>query len=213
MKTFAVCMAIAGLVFVGMAVQMGVFYARPEVPKETVAAAAVELKPAASPRARFPQDLARAAQANPVPQAAEYAPSMEPHKLVFLKPSGAVHHWHPNVREEWQAETVEETELVVVVGTQRKQFVDHTTYPNGAPPITRYIFEAEVSVVEARTGKVLANRLFRNVPRPVNQIEAWETTAIGRSVSLQQVFGWVAGLSKVGFPEQHNPTPIITQVN
>jgi len=68
-------------------------------------------------------------------------------------------------------------------------------------------------VIEAKTGKILNNRLFRNVPRPIAHREAWETTLIGRAVSLQQVFSYVSRLSKTGFPEWHDPAPIVTQMD
>ena len=44
-------------------------------------------------------------------------------------------------------------------------------------------------------------------------VEAWETTSIGRAVSLQQVFNWVSKTSRYGFPEVHDPNPIVTQAD
>jgi hypothetical protein len=211
MKTVAVWSGISALAFVIIGAQMGVF----SKDRRGDDAETVEEQPAkpATPGATFPDDLAPAAQAKPVRAAADYKPNSDPHPVVFLRLNGTVHPWQETVREDWRADTVATTELAVVLGVPKKVFVDRTDYVGGAPSITRYIFELEVSVIEAKTGRILANRLFRNTPRPVQRREAWEITGIGKAVSQQQVFSWVSRLAKSGFPETHDPTPIITQVD
>jgi hypothetical protein len=211
MKTVAIWSGISALAFVIIGAQMGVFHKERRADDTEVA----EEKPvvASKPITKFPDDLAPAAQAKAVEVAAEYKPGPEPHPLIYLRLNGTVHPWQETVREDWQAETVATTELAVVLGVPKKVFVDRIDYPGGAPPITRYIYELEVSVIEAKTGRILANRLFRNTPRPVMKRESWETTAIGRAVSPQQVFGWVSRQAKAGFPETHDGTPIITQAD
>jgi hypothetical protein len=211
MKTIAIWSIVALIVFGAMAVQVGLFdnVSPPEDPPVQDDA------PPPPPKvvAKFPDDLAPAAQAKPVPAAAEYKPGNDVHRMIFLRVNGTVHPWQEALREDWQAETVAETELVVVVGSSRKQFISHHTYPNGAPPITRYMFEVEISVIEAKTGHILTNRLFRNDPRPINRVESWETTQIGRPVAVQQVAGWVQRTSKAGFPDPRDNTPIIQQAD
>lgn len=209
MKTVAMWSGVAAVVFVVTVLQMNSAQ-KHEAAEETPTATPVEAAPVAD---RFPEDLAAAARAQPVPAAAEYKFGPEPHRMVFLRVNGTLHPWHENLREDWKAETVRETELVVVAGTPTKRFVNRIVYGGNAPPIDRYIFELEISVIEAKTGKILHNRLFRNVPRPIQQREAWETTLIGRAVSLQQVFAYVSRLSKTGFPEMHDPNPIVTQMD
>jgi len=167
----------------------------------------------AAPKARFPRDLAPAAQAKPVPQAAEFKPGLDVHKLVFLAPAGDLHPWQERFDLDWQAERVEETELVVVIGSPKKYFINRIDYPNNAPPITRYQYEIEVSVVAAKTGDLLANVLFKNVPRPVMPRESWETTAIGRAVTAQQIFNWVSRRSKSGFGDAVETNPVVTQMD
>ncbi len=211
MKTIAIWSGIFAVIFVVMVLQttsMQTHEASEDTPTEPEKAAT-----APAVNARFPEDLVPAAQAKPVAAAAEYKPGPEPHLMAFLRVNGTLHPWQDNLREDWKAESVRETELVVVVGTPLKRFVNRVDYPGGAPPIDRYVYELEISVIEAKTGKILNNRLFRNVPRPIQRLEAWETTHIGRSVSLQQVFGYVSRLSKVGFSETHDPTPIVTQMD
>jgi hypothetical protein len=208
MKAIAIWSGIAGVVFVVTVLQMHTAQ-KHDGDDATTEAPAKE----AAVSAHFPEDLAPAAQAQPVPAAAEYKPGTQPHPMVFLRLNGTLHPWQEVVREDWRAESVRETELAVVVGTPRKMFVNRTEYPGGAPPIDRYVFELEISVIEAKSGKILHNRLFRNTPRPIAHREAWETMFIGRAVSLQQVFGYVSRLSKGGFPEAHDPSPIISQVD
>jgi hypothetical protein len=207
MKTVAVWSGIAAVIFIVMVLQMQRRDGTEETPSDS---APVEVD---TPVAHFPEDLAPAAKAQPVPAAAEYKPTNEPHLMAFMRVNGTLHPWQERLREDWKAESVRETELVVVVGTPLKRFINRIDYPNGAPPIDRYVFELEISVIEAKTGKILHNRFFRNVPRQVERMEAWETTTIGRTVSLQQVFNYVSRLSKAGFPEVHNPTPVVTQMD
>jgi hypothetical protein len=212
MKVIAIGMSVSALVFLAMALQMGLLHTAPSRDSESTTAE----QPVAATvkvRARFPEDLAPAARAQPVPEAADYKFGPAPHPMAFLKLNGDLHPWQEGMREEWQAESVGTTELVVVVGTPKRVFVNRIDYAGGAPPITRYIFELEISVIEAKTGRILANRLFRNLPRNIMQKEEWRTTAIGRTVSMQQVFAWVSQTSKSGFPSAHDPTPITLQVD
>ncbi len=208
MKTFMICSIVAGLAFAGMGYQTGLFRqftnAAQEDDTEDVDVprpAGVKAK-AKAVKTKFPQDLAPAARAKPVERAGEFKPGPEIHKLAFMKPDGSLHKWHEEIHDEWQAGSVEGTELVVVVGTMKKQFIQKITYPNNAPPITRSAYEVEVSVVEPKTGKVLAFRTFRNEPRGVYQVEDWATTAIGRPITWQVVFRWLSGMTKTGFPDE-----------
>jgi hypothetical protein len=165
-------------------------------------------------KAQFPRDLAPCARAEAAPQAAAYDPSAKIHRMAILKTTGALYQdWHDKLKDEWLAESVEDTSLVIVVGKQKKIFLEIIPYPNGAPPISRYKFELEASVIEAKTGKVLANRLFVNMPRNIVRIETWDTTAIGSPVEFRTVFNWAAAGARAGFPPVENPTPIVNVVN
>lgn len=220
MKGFAIFAIVGSVFFVAMGMQLGLFgnhrSSSDEVAQaepDTNGEKKVEKKKS---RARFPQDLAPAAQAKPVDIAAAFEAGDRPHKMVFMKPTGIAHAWqenHGDYREDWCAASVEETELVVVVGAARELKVSYHTYPNGAPPITRYQYEVEASVVEAKTGRVLANRRFVNMPRALRSRESWETTHIGAPVNYQTVFRWAAGIARVGPPSQPDFTPIINVIN
>ncbi len=217
MKTFMICTVVAGLAFLGMGYQTGMFRNltaqvqddgdEGDAPKPVAAKAKAKVV-----KSKFPEDLAPAARAKPVEKAGAFKPGPEVHKLVFMKPDGSLHKWQEEIHDEWQAGSVESTELVVVVGTMKKQFVQKITYPNNAPPITRYAFEVEVSVIEPRTGKIVAFRTFRNEPRQVFQVEDWATTAIGRPINWQTVFRWMSSMTKVGFPDEVDANAKIVNV-
>jgi hypothetical protein len=214
MKNFGLCAGIGALAFVLAGYQAGIFRDLPQ-PAPVENAPPVEQVETKKPaKARFPRDLAPAARAEPVPQAAVYDSSATFHRLAILKTNGELYQdWQDKLKEEWQAETIEDTALVLVLGAQRKIFVEIIPYPNGAPPISRYKFELEASVIEAKTGKVLANRLFVNMPRNIQRIETWNTTALGSPVEFRTVFYWVASGARAGFPPVENPTPIVNVVN
>src|SRR5262249_22767344 len=120
MKMVALWSAIVAFAFVAMSYHMGTFGFGRAHPVEP---SADEEKPE-SPKvtANSPNDLPPPAPAHPVPAAAPYNPGSEPHPLVFLRLSGVLHPWQETLREDWQAETVATTELVVVVGTPKKMF-------------------------------------------------------------------------------------------
>jgi hypothetical protein len=215
MKTFAMCGIVGALAFMIMGYQTGLFEDAPlsaEVPVANEEKIAKEEKKAAPPKARFPQDLARLVRQQPVAQAAGFNPTNKTHRLVILKPSGALHSWQEDIKEEWQAETVEQTELAVVVAPQTKTRVSRHTYPNGAPPIERFQWDLNAYIVDAKSGQVLATRRFQNIPRGLKEIEAWELTSIGQPVSFRSVFNWVASMSRSGFPQEDTDLPLVTVV-
>lgn len=215
MKTAVAFVMTSAAAFLFMGFQTGLFGpARTDLDDAEAVAVrkANEEKPAA--RSQFPQDLAPAARAQAVPTAAAFEVADKPHRIVFLKPNGAPHAWHAKAidyGEEWAGTSVENTELVVVVSPDVRTVVEHCTFVNG-PPIDREKWELEASVVEAKTGKVLASRRFINMPREIQNREAYETTSLGRPVRFVTVFEWVQRQSRLGFP-QPNAKPLVTVVD
>ena len=218
MKAYVICAFFCAIGFFAMGMQLGLFgnqqhsAAREEEPE---AEAEAERKPLLPKRAKFPEELALAARTQPVPIAADFKVSNEPHKMVFMRPNGALHPWHEDhagYHEDWHTERVEEAELVVVVGNSSKHAVEVIPYGNGAPPITRYRFQLEVSLVEAKTGKVLTYRSFHNLPRHARPREAWDLTAIGAPVSYHTVFRWAAEIAKFGPPASPILAPVVVNV-
>ncbi len=208
MKLFALLAGCGALAFLAMGYQAGLFENSPSA--KTFGEDAKEEKEKDVPHVCFPDALVEAGRGKPVPQAAEYKKGPGPHPLVFFNPQGELHSWHEITREEWQADSVAKTELVVVVEKQKKFLVDRIDYPHlpGAPPIYRYKFEVDVHVVAAKTGEVLCRKRFINMPRPIKKVEEWRLTALGEPVALKTVFAWIMAQSEVGFSP--NTTPIVT---
>ena len=129
-----------------------------------------------------------------------------------------IHTWHESIPEDWQADTVEETELVVVVAKQKKiqlsrvpRVLIGTNTP--APPMDRVRYDVEVSVIEAKTGNILDNRIFRNEPRRYRNPEPYATTTIGSPVHISKVFQWVSEKSKTGFPPENDMEPVVMRID
>jgi hypothetical protein len=204
MKTFTIFLGVGAFAFVAMAFQLGFFegnhFGDAEFKDE-------ENNPPAS--LPFPEGLAPACRGKGVPQAATFdASSQKPHPLVFLNQNGQLHEtWQEFLKPEWQAETVEGTELVVVLSPEHKTVLSVQYYPNNAPPVTRYKYELEVHVVVAKTGKVLGRNRFVSIPRKVQRVEAWELTALGQPVSFTTVYNWVAGLALSGAGRETKAAP------
>jgi hypothetical protein len=219
MRTVALFVGIGGLAFAAAGFQAGLFQSKSPSNVDPVVSDATpevkpELKKETAKTAVFPRDLAPAARAEAVTRAAAFDPNAKMHRMVILKTNGRLYQeWQDKLREEWQANSVEQTSLVIVVGQHKKQEVDVIYYPDNSPPIHRYKFEVEASIVEAKTGKVLANRLFINIPRKVERIETWNTTAFGSPVEFRTVFQWAVAQSLAGFPLDPNPTPIVNVSN
>lgn len=212
MKPYLICAFFCTIGFFAMGMQLGLFgNQQTETFEEEPEVVEEEKKPLLPKRAKFPDELAPAARTQPVPIAAEFKVSNQPHKIVFMKPNGALHKWHEDhagYHEDWYTERVEEAELVVVVGNSSKFQIEVIHYGGGAPSITRYRYQLDASLIEAKTGNVLTYRSFHNIPRHARPREAWELTAIGSPVSYHTVFRWAADIAKYGPP----PTPIATPV-
>jgi hypothetical protein len=143
------------------------------------------------PQAVFPFDLAPAARGEPVPKAAAFVRTAESHPTVVLDRSGKLHPWHKHLQPDWLAESVETTEVAVIVTSQKKTHLSVQTYPNGAPPVHRYGYDMDAWLVEARTGKAIASKHFATVARPVRPVEAWDLTELGDPVSWGDVAEWL----------------------
>lgn len=210
MRLYGIAFGFGALAFVLAGYQAGLFL--PGQAKEATEAVVPVEEKKIEPRAKFPEDLAPSARGDAVAQAASLNDSADRHRLVFLKSTGLLHAWQESLDEDWAAGTVEQTELVVVLGPHKRTLLSVQHYPNKAPSVYRYQFEVEASVVEAKTGKVLANRQFINVPRPIKQIESWELTALGQPVDFNTVFNWVVSAARQRFPAEMNPAPPLTTV-
>jgi len=190
MKTFALC-AICG-VFAFVAVQYQMTGSLLGIP---VAEAPAPPPPPPPAKLKFPEALAVLARGTGVPQAAAFSKNAETHPTVILKPNGALHPWQDRLQPGWQAESVEETELVVILPSQKRTLLQLATYANGAPPIRRFQYDLDARVLEARTGKTLGTRHFQTVARPLRPVETWALTELGDPVTCREVSHWLQELT------------------
>ena len=86
MKVYAIALGCGGLAFMLAGYQAGIF-GRPT--PSTSTNSPLDPKNQAA-RAKFPQDLAPAVKAQPVPQAADYNTSAETHRLVIVPRGGPI---------------------------------------------------------------------------------------------------------------------------
>lgn len=205
MKTFIISVVCGGLVFIVSLVFM--LQSSPprheaDKPKGTTLPV-VGLVQKSKSSAKFPDDLTAVLQGQGVAQAPKYKPA-DKNRLALLDSSGQLHEWHEKVPDDWRADTVEDTELVVEVGEEqsvaletRKYYEIRTKKP--APPITRYQFSRTIVVREAQSGFRRAYKRFVNQPPPFQDRVDYRVTALGRPVDFAEVFEWVTGLTRTGF--------------
>lgn len=199
MKAVALAAGCGVFAFVLVGVQMGMF-SEPVAKEKPAEPPIVEKKPPAP----FPDALVPACKGQPVPAAAEinFRERKETYRLAFLKVAGGLHSWQSHLKSDWTADTVENTELVIVLSPQRRSLLNVQHYPNGAPSVYRYKFELEASIVAAKSGRVLAYKKFVSIPRAINHIEAWDLTAIEEPVTFSTVFNWASSQALGGFVEE-----------
>ncbi len=130
--------------------------------------------------------------------AAEYDPH-DPgtHRLVILDISGKPHEWNNNIPAAWRPTSIDEVELVVVIGPEIEIWLGTQDYfyPSGkrAPSISRYQRVLDVTVYEARTGNTLwIQRLEGPLPDrfPATAPE-WQIRLIGDHVASSSLVEWL----------------------
>jgi hypothetical protein len=126
--------------------------------------------------------------------AAPFKKGNEPHPAVSLQPNGTLHQWTERLQSGWQAESVEEAELVVVLPNQKKTLLQVAPFSNGVAK-RRFKFDLDVRVLEAKTGKLVAFRHFENVARPFMHMEAGGLTELGDPVQFRDVYRWVQNVA------------------
>jgi hypothetical protein len=206
MKIFAACAVGCVLIFLAMGYQAGLFDDEATEASASTPPPDPEKRLPKGPRARFPDALVEAIRGKPVPEAAPYQKTRGPHRMVIFDNQGQIHDWQEALHEDWQADSVETAELIIVCGKNVKTMVQHIQYRN-APAVSRYRHDMDVYVVAAKTAEVLAKKRFVSMPRPIENVEAWELTALGGPVQFRNVFDWIAAQCPLGFPQ--DPSPII----
>ena len=129
-----------------------------------------------------------------VPGAALYDPSLPgPHKVMILtSDSDPDNFWTMGLPSGWLATSLGETELVAILGPERKIDLGSQAY-NIGPDITAYRYENDLQLREARTGRVVDTFTFKGTdPGPFPQTASYITTSIdGSRLWPQDVEGWI----------------------
>jgi hypothetical protein len=186
MKTAAVCVVCAAGAFFAMHLHLS-----GQLGGADEAAEKADEKKEQFPPTKFPLDLAPAARGEPAPRAAAFTQKYDTHPTAVLTVSGRLHEWHSRLQPDWQADSVETTELVLVVAPQKKTLLQIVPYGGGAPPVRRYRHDLDVWLVEARTGQQIASRRFWTEARPCMPQERWELTELGDPVECAPVLEWL----------------------
>ena len=127
-----------------------------------------------------------------IPQAAAYHPDVSgPHRVVLLGAQGGPHGWNDYLPTEWSPSSVSEVALVVVVKDVEVR-LDSASYNIGRD-ITRYRWDLDVEVREARTGIVLTNvTLPGSEPGPFPARAPVEQTRLdGKRVPYWSLQAWL----------------------
>lgn len=133
-----------------------------------------------------------------IPEAAIYDPSSaELHHIVLLESSGAPHTWNSNIPPDWLPVSINETELVALIGLEEEVALDTQRYTisgSEALSITRYRSEIQVEVREARTGLALWNGTLRgSEPGPFPETApAGQTRIDGGHASFGDLKEWLS---------------------
>lgn len=125
-----------------------------------------------------------------VPGAAAYAGS-GPHPIVLLDTQGSEHAWTNELPREWWPATVEEVQLVAMIGPEEEVVIEVCPY-NG-PDITRFRYQSSIRLVEASTGIELDSAVLAGSdPRECRSTESWSLTRLeGERPTVEQAEEWL----------------------
>lgn len=134
------------------------------------------------PTASLPSILASVApvaQGKGISGAAVYNPAQTAlHRLVLLTESGSPHEWNKDLPNDWLPASLDETELVVLVGDEQEIALASQDYIGGAP-VTAYQFVIDIEIREARTGHVvMTDRIQGSKPGPFPPTLPFEVTRL-----------------------------------
>jgi len=122
--------------------------------------------------------------------AAAYAPHPGAHPAVVLHRGRTVHRLPP----EWRPASKDDTELVACFGDIERDLIETCSYAGGAA-IKRYRFGAQLTLVEARTGEVVATKWFwGDPPRACKQSEDRSVRSLkgDKEIDMAAVEAWLS---------------------
>ncbi len=152
----------------------------------------------------IPAAMAPVASGQGIPNAAAYNPDVPgPHRLVLLTESGSPLKWNKSLPAEVFPSSINATELVVMLGSEHRAKLDSAGYSvNGLPvasgeitTVTRFRFEMDVEVREARTGRILESGSVPGAepePLPYSIAGGRANVAMdGKHVTYGDLEGWL----------------------
>jgi hypothetical protein len=147
-----------------------------------------------------PGAMAPVAGGQGIPNAAAYNPDEPgPHRLVLLTESGSPLKWNKSLPANVIPASTNATELVVILGPEHKAALDSAGYSRtglpevGGTSVTRYRFEMDVEIREARSGRILESGIVRgSEPEPFPMaLPAGQTSIVGEQITYRDLEGWL----------------------
>lgn len=184
MKTFLACIICIVVGFLGLQYGLHGDLSQFMNPRELLGKRNADEKP----KTKYPDDLLPNTKGLAVPWAAKWNRTGEHPGIVVLTREGTIHPWHEKLYPGWKSETVEHTELVLIVDTiKQKPASKNANGEKGdtdkkTPPQLVQLYWRDVWLVESSTGTQVASKRFRadregeNIPNE-NAAEAvipWE---------------------------------------
>ncbi len=143
-------------------------------------------RPVEEPTAVWSDSLAPATTLEPVEGAAQWPRQADQiPRIAILDQEGKLHPWHASLPDDWRAESVAETDLVLMLSQPEKPHTSEIVFPSpGEHRLSAYL-------IEARVGKVLKSLRFVGKPLSVVGKESSETNEAVEAIPFDQVVHWV----------------------
>jgi hypothetical protein len=148
-----------------------------------------------------PGAMAPVAGGQGIPNAAAYNPDEPgPHRLVLLTESGSPLKWNKSLPADVFPSSINATELVVILGPEHKAALDSAGYSKtglpevgGGTTVTRYRFEMDVEIREARSRRTLESGIVRGTePESFPMVlPAGQTSIVGEQITYRDLEGWL----------------------
>lgn len=120
--------------------------------------------------------------------------------LALFGANGDRHKFTDEVPGSWEPRSTRFAQLVACVGSDRRELVETCRYFNvatGAPvdPVRRFSRSVSVRVVTARTGKIVAQRVFSSAPEHCSfqVFGAYDETLVGDAITFDTLRNWLQG--------------------
>ncbi len=114
------------------------------------------------------------------------------HPVILLTEAGGDHEWTNKLSPQYQPASATDTELVVCIGAQTPVDIGTCDYTRGCT-IDVYIYEIEVSLIEAKTGELIDVIVFQGNSRACPESMSSCDDIYGEKVTFQAFMNWLVG--------------------